>query len=227
MLIVQFVDKLKGPQGFPEWLGDNLHWFTKNTKQKKMALIRFPEEGNKNEWLALGETLISEMIFPNDYIMTMIQDSFPTDILDSWVSFLNSDVVWEKKGAESCFSYIGSVLQGMTTAQNVMWTSVTTKSVSPFGKEIFSLIPPYIPIGCNILFASPENGEGKELVRQFLYEPSSEFIFKHMGSWISPLEEYGGYFVGILEGQIGWERILDSCWLEKQIQSKINTNETG
>lgn len=229
MLIVKPIDDLKGPKGFPEWLGDSLHWFVNNAKQKKMGTIGFSGGGNKEEWEALGEVLMEEMIFSQEYTMSVIDGSFPTEILDSWVAHLNGERVWNTKGAESCYNYVGSMLSMVPRAKafNVCWTSVTSANVSPFGVDIFSRFPSHVPDGCNILIASPVKGETDDLVKQFAREPGQEFIYRHMGSWISPLEEYVAYYLGVLEEKQDRVRVFDSNWLEKKIKNKIETKARG
>lgn len=223
-MIIEFITELEGPNGLPEWLRYALSWFIQSERDKKIGIVGFPKEERQfKKWIALGEVLMEELIFSHEYVMAAIEGSFPVDIIDAWIAHLRG--IAHAEGAESCFEYVGYTLEGpkipSAKSHNIGWASITSTGVAPFKPDIFSLIPPHVPIGCDILFASPQPGEMKGLVRRFAHSPGIEFIYKHMGSWISPLEDFSAYYLGILEGEQGWSRVFNIDWLEEQMQKKI------
>lgn len=210
MFQIEEIQDLKGPKGLPDWLGDAVSWFVQQGKGYKIALIRAQEEGNKDCWTDLGETLFREMFSPSRELMVFLDGTFPDAVLDSWVAHLNGDAMFENDN-EGVFNYTSSTLKGPTMShfqsRYVTWTSVTTYQAAPFGPDVFSLIPSEVPNGCDIIFASPRTGV-MNLAHTFAMCPVKETILQNMGSWISPIEDYMGYCVGILEGEPGWESVF-------------------
>ena len=203
-----------------EWLTEALRPFFRAGKSALVGTIWV--SGNADEWEIIGRMLLDELVFSHEYVMAVIDGDFMMHkTIEQWVKHMRQPFIC----SESSFSYGGYIFETpkspLDKSQYVMWSSVTSRRVSPFGPDFFSQIPPYIPIGCDILVAAPKIGVSNDVVNSFAERPGADFIFDNMGSWLSPMEDRLAYHYGVLEDEPGWNTVFNQGWLEEKLRSHL------
>ena len=216
------------PEETPSWwLTEGLRSFSRNSLSGEVARVEFKGEVKREAWISLGAVLMKDLILPYLHWMTIIEGEFPVDIIDLWIKSLRTTP--HARWVGSCFNYVGYPVGAITDPEskyrNLRWTSTIPGEVSPFGAGIFDVIPREAYAGCNILIAGARRRGIKGIVQDFAQNPEPEFIYQHMESWVSPLSDCTGYYVGVLEGESGWDRVFDLKWLENRLVDFIQ--ETG
>lgn len=224
MFKINYCKSVEQTKEFPEWLQYATKGFVKQGQNCRIVDIVLNKPSDI-KWYTIGKYLFDKIILPCSFGWLSIEGTFSSKQLIVWAKNLVSQI--EEKNAKMFSFNYATYLQPHPMKQdkkiaNVNWLSFSSTESLPLDQNVINIISSTDVIGCEIILASPlltVDINKNKMVTQL----NRETMFKYMGSWVVPIENYYGYIIGITKGQPSYnvfsqESIL-KCQLEQELLS--------